>query len=139
MGRLLGIDYGRKRIGLAVTDPLKIIATPLTTLNHAEFEIFIKNYVQSEDVEAFIIGNPVKLDNTAGETAHLMETFIRHLGKLYPDIPLYRVDERYTSVIAHQAIIDCNVKKNVRQDKKLVDKISATLILQSFMRQKENK
>ena len=133
MGRIVGIDYGRKRIGLAVTDPLKIIATPLTTLNPAEFESFMKKYMDSETVDCFVIGYPRELDNSPSGSVKDLTPFLTRLKRVFPEIPVHKVDERFTSVIAQKAIIEGGVKKEARRDKGLVDKVSATLILQSYL------
>ena len=138
MGRIIGIDFGRKRIGLAVTDNLQMIASPLKTVNQAEFEIFMKEYMTKEQVEGFAIGWPKNLDNSPSESMNDLIPFLNRLKKLFPTIPIYKIDERFTSVIAHQAMIEGGVKKKNRQDKKMVDRISATLILQSFLENKTN-
>jgi len=133
MGRIIGIDYGRKRLGLAITDPMQIIASPLTTMNPAEFETFMADYIKKEAVESFVIGFPMQLDNTPSESMKDLVPFVKRLKKLFPQIPVYSVDERFTSVMAQRAIIDGGVKKQDRREKALVDKISATLILRSFL------
>lgn len=138
MGRIIGIDFGRKRIGLAVTDNLQMIASPLKTVNQTEFEIFMKEYMTNEHVDGFAIGWPKNLDNTPSESMNDLIPFINRLRKLFPEIPIYKIDERFTSILAHQAMIDGGVKKKDRQDKKMVDRISATLILQSFLENKTN-
>ena len=139
MGRIVGIDYGRKRIGLAVTDPLKIIASPLTTLNPAEFESFMRRYIKTEVVECFVIGYPRQLDNSPSESVKDLIPFLTRLKRVFPEIPVYKVDERFTSVIAQRAIIDGGIKKEARKEKGLVDKVSATLILQSYLEKKSVK
>lgn len=133
MGRILGIDFGRKRIGLAVTDPLKIIASPLTTVNQAEFEVFIKKYLETEEIESFVVGYPKNLDNTDSECVQYLQPFLNRLKKLFPNIPIHLIDERFTTVMAHKAIIAGGVKKHDRRNKAMVDKVSATIILQSYM------
>jgi len=145
MGRILALDYGRKRIGLAVTDPMQIIATPLTTIGTSEIESFLQDYLKKENVDEFVIGYPVKLNNKPSDSVKYIDPFLKRLGKLFPEKPVYLVDERFTSKIALQTIIDGGVKKKDRRDKKLADKISASLILQSFLEKrafikgKENK
>ena len=133
MGRIVGIDYGRKRMGLAVTDPLNIIANPLTTLNPAEFESFMRKYLESEVVDCFVIGYPRQLDNSPSESVKDLIPFLKRLKRLFPGIPVHQIDERFTSVIAQRAIIDGGIKKEARKEKGLVDKVSATLILQSYL------
>jgi putative holliday junction resolvase len=133
MGRILALDYGRKRIGLAVTDPLQIIASPLTTVSASEIETFLVDYVKKETVEEFVVGYPVQLNNKPSESLRYINPFLKRLSRLFPEIPVHLVDERFTSKIALQTIIDGGVKKKERRDKKLVDKISASVILQSFM------
>jgi putative Holliday junction resolvase len=133
MGRIVGIDYGRKRIGLAVTDPLNIIANPLTTLNPAEFEAFMKRYMETEVVDCFVVGYPRQLDNSPSESVKDLIPFLTRIKRVFPEIPVYKVDERFTSVIAQRAIIDGGIKKEARKEKGLVDKVSATLILQSYL------
>jgi len=133
MGRILAIDYGTKRTGLAVTDEMQIIASGLTTVNTAELLVFLKDYVSSEKVEKFIVGLPKQMDNTASESEVYIQKFLRNLAKSIPDIPVERVDERFTSKMAFQTMIDSGLKKKQRQNKALVDEISATLILQSYL------
>ncbi len=133
MGRIVGIDYGRKRMGVAVTDPLNIIANPLTSLNPSEFESFMKKYLESEVVDCFVIGYPRQLNNSPSESVKDLIPFLKRLKRLFPGIPVYQIDERFTSVIAQRAIIDGGIKKEARKEKGLVDKVSATLILQSYL------
>lgn len=133
MGRIMGIDYGRKRIGIAVTDPLKIFASPLTTVSTHGFDMFLTEYSRTETVEAFVIGYPVTLNNLPSESVKYIDPFIRRLEKLFPGKPVHRIDERFTSQMAFQTMIDGGVKKNDRKDKATVDKISAAIILQSFL------
>ena len=136
MGRILAIDYGRKRIGMAVTDPMQIIASPLTTISTSEIESFLQNYLKKENVDEFVIGYPVQLNNKPSESVKYIDPFLKRLGKLFPEKPVHLVDERFTSKIALQTIIDGGVKKKDRRDKKLADKISASLILQTFLEKK---
>ncbi|WP_445733219.1 Holliday junction resolvase RuvX [Mariniflexile sp.] len=133
MARILAIDYGMKRTGIAVTDALQIIASGLTTVNTNELLLFLKEYVAKEDVELFIVGEPKQMDNTASESEALIIPFLEKLQKQFPDIPMQRVDERFTSKMAFQTMIDSGLKKNQRKNKALVDEISATLILQSYL------
>jgi len=133
MARILAIDFGTKRTGIAVTDELQIIASGLTTVNTKELLAFLKDYIVNEAVELFIIGEPKQMDNTASESeAHIIK-FIAKLEKSIPNIPIKRVDERFTSKMAFQTMIDSGLKKNQRKNKALVDEISATLILQSYL------
>jgi len=138
MGRILAFDYGRKRIGLAVTDPLQIIASPLITLNPSEIEGFLVDYLKKEIVDEFVIGFPVQMNNQPSEAVKYIKPFISRLGKLFPGKPINLVDERFTSKIALRSIIDGGVKKKDRMDKSLSDKVSASLILQSFMEKRKN-
>lgn len=133
MGRILGIDFGTKRIGLAVTDPLQIFASPLKTVKNNEFDDFIKEYLKTESIEEFVIGYPVTLNNQASESVKYINPFIKKLKKLFPGIPVNRVDERFTSGMALKTMIEGGVKKEDRRDKAMIDKISASIILQSFL------
>lgn len=136
MGRILAIDYGRKRTGLAVTDELQIIATGLTTVHSNDVLKFIKDYLKSEDVECIVVGEPKDMQNQPSEASKYIEPFVGALRKRFPEIKIDRYDERFTSVMAHDAMLAGGLKKMKRQDKALVDKISATLILQSYMQSK---
>jgi len=133
MGRLLGIDYGTKRIGLAVTDPSKMFASPLTTVSHEQFEAFIADYLKTEEIEAFIIGYPVQMNNKPSESVNYINPFIKKLKKIYPEKEIHLVDERFTSRMALRTMIDGGVKKRDRGNKSMIDKISASIILQSFL------
>ncbi|APY11963.1 Holliday junction resolvase RuvX [Seonamhaeicola sp. S2-3] len=133
MARILAIDYGTKRTGLAVTDELQIIASGLTTVNTKELIDFLKEYTSNEQVELFLIGEPKQMDNTASESEVYIKKFIDTLQKEFPNIPIQRVDERFTSKMAFQTMIDSGLKKNQRKNKALIDEISATLILQSYL------
>jgi putative Holliday junction resolvase len=133
MGRILGIDYGRKRIGLAVTDPARIFAFPLKTIRNDEFESFLTEYIKSVPIEAFVIGYPVQLNNQPSESVKYINPFIKKLEKSFPDKPVHLVDERFTSGMALKTMIEGGVRKKDRQDKSMVDKISASIILQSFL------
>lgn len=136
MGRVLAIDYGKKRTGLAVTDPLRIIATALETVDTPRLLNFLKAYLQKEPVDEFIIGMPKTLLNEDSETAPLVRKFVDVLKNNFPDKPVHLADERFTSSMAKRAMIDGGMKKKERQVKGNVDKISATIILQSFLDQK---
>jgi putative Holliday junction resolvase len=133
MGRILGIDFGTKRIGLAVTDPLQIFASPLKTVKNNEFDDFIKEYLKTESIEEFVIGYPVKLNNKASESVKYINPFIRKIKKAFPGKPVHLVDERFTSGMALKTMIEGGVKKEDRRDKAMIDKISASIILQSFL------
>ena len=137
MGRLLAIDYGKKRTGIAVTDTLQLIANGLTTVPTHELLAFILDYVSKEPVERILVGLPKQMNNEASENMKRIEPFVRSLQKKLPDIPVEyvdeRFDERFTSVLAHRAMLDAGLKKKDRQNKALVDEISATIILQSYM------
>jgi putative Holliday junction resolvase len=133
MGRILAIDYGQKRVGLAVTDELKIISTALAAVPSKEVMAFLKDYTSQNEVECFVVGDPRQMNNTASESARFIEPFVRRLRSEFKDIPVERMDERFTSVIAAQTIRDSVSKKKERRKKSLVDTVSAVLILQSFM------
>ncbi len=131
--RIMAFDYGTKRIGIAVSDSMQIIASPLTTIHPEEIWKFLSDYLASEQVETFVIGKPKQLDGTASESDQHVVGFSRKLRKTYPNIPIVEVDERFTSKIASQAIAQSGMKKSKRQDKQLIDKVSAVLILQTYM------
>ena len=133
MGRILAIDYGTKRTGLAVTDEMQIIASGLTTVDTKELLVYLKKYVDSENVDKFVVGEPKQMDNTASESEVYIQKFLEKLTKEIPDIPIVRIDERFTSKMAFQTMIDSGLKKKQRQNKALIDEISATLILQSYL------
>lgn len=133
MSRILAIDYGLKRTGIAVTDELQIIASGLTTVATSEIFTFLKEYTTKENVELFLVGEPKQMNNTASESETLIIPFIIRLEKEFPNIPIKRVDERFTSKMAFQTMIDSGLKKNQRKNKALIDEISATLILQSYL------
>ncbi|TGV02985.1 Holliday junction resolvase RuvX [Flavivirga rizhaonensis] len=133
MARILAIDYGTKRTGIAVTDELQIIASGLTTVNTKELLKFLKDYTIKEEVELFLVGEPKQMNNTASESEIHILPFIDNLKKEFPNIPIERVDERFTSKMAFQTMIDSGLKKNQRKNKALIDEISATLILQSYL------
>ena len=133
MGRILAIDYGTKRTGIAVTDEMQIIASGLTTVETKELVAFLKDYITTENVDKFVVGLPKQMDNTASESEVYIQKFLEVLAKSIPDIPVVRVDERFTSKMAFQTMIDSGLKKKQRKNKALVDEISATLILQSYL------
>lgn len=133
MARIMAIDYGRKRVGIAVTDTEQIIASGLTTVAAHDVFDFIKQYLQKEEVEIFVVGEAKNLDNTAAESSRFIEPFVKRLQKLYPAIPVERVDERFTSKMAFQSMIDGGLRKKARRNKALIDEISATIILQSYL------
>lgn len=133
MARILAIDFGQKRTGLAVTDELQIIASGLTTINTPEVIKFLKDYTSRENVELFVVGKPKQMDNTDSESEILIKPFLEKLSKAIPTIPIERVDERFTSKMAFQTMIDSGLKRKQRQNKALVDEISATIILQSYL------
>jgi len=133
MGRIICIDYGGKRTGIAVTDPLQIIATGLTTIDTKDFIKFLKDYFSKEQVEKIIIGMPLNMDDTATHATPLVENAIKQLKKHFPNMPVETVDERYTSKMAKDAMLQMGLKKMQRRDKKLVDEIAATMMLQEYM------
>ena len=133
MSRILAIDYGRKRTGIAVSDPLQIIASGLTTVPTHQLMDFLLNYIKQEQVECIIIGHPKQLNNEDSENMKNIVPFINRLKKIMPDMPVQLVDERFTSVLAHQTMLAGGLKKKDRQNKALVDEISATIILQSYL------
>ncbi len=133
MGRILAIDYGNKRCGVAVSDTLRIIATALDTIpTHLIFQ-FLAKYIKDEHVDCLVVGLPLQNNGQASESAKYIEPFVKKLALTYPDIPIHRVDERYTTVMAHQTILASGISKKQRQDKSIADRVSATIILQSFM------
>jgi putative holliday junction resolvase len=136
MGRILAIDYGKKRTGMAVTDALQLIASPLITLPTGEVESFLKEYIVNEKVEELVIGYPVTLNNEPSESVKYIDPFIRRMRKLFPAVAVNTFDERFTSKIAFRTMIDGGVKKKDRRDKGLIDRISASVILQSYMERK---
>jgi putative holliday junction resolvase len=136
MGRIMAIDYGVKRTGLAVTDPLRIIATALETVQSTELLAFLKKYTSGEVVDEFVVGMPKNLKNEDSEIAPIVRVFVEELKKTFPEKPVHLADERFTSRMAMRAMIDGGMKKKDRRIKGNVDKISATIILQSFLEQK---
>jgi putative Holliday junction resolvase len=133
MGRILGIDYGRKRVGLAVTDPLQIFASPLNTVTVQEFDSYIDNYLLSEKIDEFVVGYPVQLNNKPSESVKYIDPFIKRLRKRFAGTPVSLADERFTSQMALRTMIDGGVKKNERRNKMTIDMISASIILQSWL------
>ena len=136
MSRILAIDYGRKRTGVAVSDAMQIIANGLTTVPTHELLDFITGYVQKEPVERILVGLPKQMNNEASESMKIIAPFVRSLKKRLPEIPVEFVDERFTSVLAHRTMLEAGLKKKDRQNKALVDEISATIILQTYLESK---
>lgn len=136
MGRMIGIDYGRKRVGVAVSDPLGIFASALETVHSAKIIEYLKNYAQKETIVLFVVGYPINMDGAPSEAAKDVDVFLKQLAKAFPDVPVVKEDERFTSVLAHRAMIDGGMKKQDRMKKESVDKISAAIILQAYMDRK---
>lgn len=136
MGRILALDYGKVRTGIAVTDELQIIASGLTTIDTKELLNFLRKYVQEENVERFVVGEPKQMNNLPSESEELIKPFLRTLQGVFPKIPVERQDERFTSKMAFQTMIDSGLNKKQRRDKALVDEISATIILQAYLNRK---
>ncbi|MGI6479494.1 MAG: Holliday junction resolvase RuvX [Salinivirgaceae bacterium] len=137
MSRILAIDYGLKRCGIAVTDPLKIIAQGVTTVQTSTLMSFLDDYIQKEQVECIVVGLPKQMDNTPSEIEPHIAGFIKRFGAKYPAIPIKRVDERFTSKMSQQALITAGATKKQRSNKNLIDTISATIILQTYLEQKQ--
>ena len=133
MGKALGIDYGTKRTGIAITDAMQIIATGLTTVATHTLDDFIADIVLKEDIDCFVVGDPKNLDGTNTDSTAHVSGFVKRLQKLYPTTLVHQIDERFTSKIAKQSILASGVKKKSRQNKTLVDKLSATIILQNYL------
>lgn len=133
MGRILAIDYGTKRVGLAVTDEKKIIAGALGTVHSNEVFNYLRKYISKEDVECIVVGEPKNMDGSSSGSEKFILSFIAQLKKSFPDIPVCRYDERFTSKMAVQTLVDSGLKKKDRQNKALLDSVSATIILQSYM------
>ncbi len=133
MGRLLAIDYGRKRCGIAVTDPLRIAANPLDTVRACDLEAFLTRYMAAEPVDAIIVGLPTTPQGQPSESMRWIEPAVRRLRKLFPNVPVEMYDERFTSVLAHRAMIDGGMKKMARRDRDVVDRISASIILNDYL------
>ncbi|MDR2816437.1 MAG: Holliday junction resolvase RuvX [Proteiniphilum sp.] len=139
MGRLLSIDYGKKRTGIAVSDPLQIIANGLTTVKTSGVFDFLNEYLQKENVSCIVVGLPTQMDNEPSENMKRVEPFVNRLRKLYPQIPVEYWDERFSSKMAAQTMRDAGLKKKDRQNKELVDEISAVIILQGYMESRRMK
>jgi putative Holliday junction resolvase len=137
MARVLALDYGKVRTGIAVTDELQIIASGLTTIKTSEVFSFLKNYTEKEDVELFLIGEPKQMNNKASESEVLIAPFVKKLENIFKQIPVKRVDERFTSKMAFQTMIDSGLNKKQRKNKALIDEISATIILQTYLYNKK--
>jgi putative Holliday junction resolvase len=133
MGRILAIDYGNKRVGLAVTDPLKIVANALDTVSAHDVLNYLEAYTAREQVEKFVVGLPKQMNGLNSESMQYIEPFVKKLKEKFPNIEVQFVDERFTSVLAHRTMLEGGLKKKDRQDKALVDRISATIILQTYM------
>lgn len=136
MDRIIGIDYGRKRVGVAVSDPLGIFASALDTVQSAKIIDYLKSFSEKENISCFVVGYPVNMDNTPSEAARDVDAFLNRLSKVFPGIPVEKEDERFTSVLAHRAMIDGGMKSSARRDKSSVDKISAAIILQGYLDRK---
>lgn len=133
MSRIIAIDYGKKRTGLAVTDPLRIIASGLQTVESDEVFVFLTEYFSKEKVEIALIGEPLQMDGTPSESTEIIEKFVERFKTEFPDIKIERVDERFTSKMASRTLIDSGLKKKKRQDKALLDEVSATIMLQDYL------
>ena|SRR6476661_705497 len=136
MARIMAFDYGTKRLGIAVTDPLQMIANGLTTIHPKDILSFLKTYLQTEQVETFVVGEPKQMDGTASQSAVHVNTFVNILKKNFPEISIEMMDERFTSKMASAVIAQSGLNKTARRDKALVDTISATIILQSYLEKK---
>ncbi len=133
MARIMAFDFGTKRLGIAVTDPLKLFATALTTVHPKDIVVFLQKYLLTETVETFVVGEPKQMDGTASQSAQDVKGFVTILKKNFPDIPVEMMDERFTSKMASATIAQSGLKKHDRQKKELVDTVAATIILQSYM------
>lgn len=133
MGRIVALDYGKKRTGIAVTDELQLIASGLTTVATHDLLNFLKKYVADEKVTMLVVGEPKQMDNTPSESESLIIPFLARLKKVFPELPIEREDERFTSKMAVRTMIDSGLKKKQRRDKALIDEISATIILQAYL------
>ena len=139
MGRIVAIDYGRKRVGIAVTDPTQLIANRLTTIASHTIWDFLNDYFQKEQVDAVVVGYPRQMNNQASESVRFINPFLKRFQKLYPDMKLELFDERFTSKLAFQTMIDGGLGKKKRQDKAMIDAVSATIILQDYLEQRRNR
>jgi len=133
MGRIMAIDYGQKRVGLAITDELKIIATALDTVPVKDIFVYLEEYFEKEEVECVVIGDPRQMNNEASESVKYIDPFVKKFRKVFSGTKVERFDERFTSKMAQQTMIDAGLKKKARQNKSTVDKISAVIILQSYL------
>ncbi|PKQ68188.1 Holliday junction resolvase RuvX [Labilibaculum manganireducens] len=138
MARIVAIDYGRKRVGLAVTDPFQIIANGLDTVAAKDVLTYLEKYFQTEEVECIVVGYPKQMNNEDSESVKYLKPFLGQLKKKFPEMPIELVDERFTSKIAFQTMIDGGLGKKARRDKAMIDKVSAAIILQSYMETKRN-
>jgi putative holliday junction resolvase len=138
VGRILAIDYGMKRVGIAVTDPLQMIATGLDTVPSTHIINFLSGYFMKEKVDMVVVGYPKQMNNTPSETVPMIDQFLKIFKKKFPGMNYYLIDERFTSKMALQAMIDGGLKKMKRQDKGMIDKVSATIILQSYLEMRNN-
>ncbi|MFA6944574.1 MAG: Holliday junction resolvase RuvX [Pedobacter sp.] len=134
--RILAFDYGTKRIGIAITDPLQIIATGLDTIHPKDIIDYLKKYLSAEQVELFVVGEPKQMDGTASQSASHIKGFITTLKKNFPEIPIERIDERFTSKMASAVVAQSGFRKSDRQNKERLDTISATIILQTYLEKK---
>ncbi|MBL4887433.1 MAG: Holliday junction resolvase RuvX [Flavobacteriaceae bacterium] len=132
-GRILAIDFGEKRTGLAVTDPLQLIASGLTTVLTSDLIPYLSQYIDQEKVCLFVVGEPKQMNYKASQSEPLIQSFLKKLERQFPDIPITRVDERFTSKLAFKTMIDGGLSKKQRQNKSLIDQISATIILQTYL------
>ncbi|MBQ0122647.1 MAG: Holliday junction resolvase RuvX [Bacteroidales bacterium] len=139
MDRIIGIDYGRKRTGVAASDPLRIFASALETVPSAKIIEYLQKYAENEVIERFVVGYPINMDGKPSEAARDVDAFLNRLRKVFPQIPVTLEDERFTSVLAHRAMIDGGMKKSDRRDKNSVDRISASIILQSWLDRESSK
>ncbi len=139
MGRILALDYGKKRTGVAVSDPLRIIANALETVPTAQLLPYLKQYLARESVDTIVVGKPTRMDGSPSESFAWIEPFVMRLRREFPSVEVTYWDERFTSVLAHRAMIDGGVKKMARRDKAMVDRISATIILQGYMESIKNR
>ena len=133
MARIMAIDYGSKRVGIAVTDPLQIIASGLTTVHSKDLISFLENYLKKESLECIVVGEPKTMQNQASDSARYIEPFVTHLTRKFPSIKVARSDERFTSTLAHQSMLMGGLKKKDRANKETVDMVSATILLQDYL------
>ncbi|MFT7611080.1 MAG: putative Holliday junction resolvase [Parvicellaceae bacterium] len=138
MAKIVAIDYGTKRVGIAATDDLQIIASGLTTVHAKDLIVYLKEYESKNTIECFVIGEPKNLQNKETDSSEAINNFAIHLQRTFPSLPVHRIDERFTSKIAFQSMIDSGLSKKQRANKELVDEVSATVILQDFMTRRSN-